>query len=98
MLDPSVARIVRFGVFELDLRSGELRKSGVRLNLPDQPAVYYIGCEASASPSIHRVDPLTGRDTRLGTLRDYVADFASVWRLMARPFCTREPAFPSVRS
>ncbi len=37
MLDPSVAHIVRFGVFELDLRSGELRKSGVRLNLPDQP-------------------------------------------------------------
>ena len=32
-----MARIVRFGVFELDLRSGELRKSGARLNLPDQP-------------------------------------------------------------
>lgn len=38
MLDPSVAHIVRFGVFELDLRTGELRKSGVRLNLPDQPS------------------------------------------------------------
>ncbi len=37
MLDPSVARIVRFGVFELDLRSGDLRKAGARLNLPDQP-------------------------------------------------------------
>ena len=37
MLDPSVAHIVRFGVFDLDLRSGELRKSGARLNLPDQP-------------------------------------------------------------
>ena len=32
--DPSV---VRFGVFELDLRSGELRKSGARLNLQQQP-------------------------------------------------------------
>jgi Tol biopolymer transport system component/DNA-binding winged helix-turn-helix (wHTH) protein len=30
-------RLVRFGVFELDLRSGELRKAGARLNLPDQP-------------------------------------------------------------
>jgi Tol biopolymer transport system component/DNA-binding winged helix-turn-helix (wHTH) protein len=30
-------RLVRFGVFELDLRSGELRKSGVRLNLQQQP-------------------------------------------------------------
>jgi len=38
LLDPSVAHIVRFGVFELDLRTGELRKSGVRLNLPDQPS------------------------------------------------------------
>src|SRR4029453_4075870 len=36
VLDPSVARVVRFSVFELDLRDGELRKSGVRLNLPDQ--------------------------------------------------------------
>jgi Tol biopolymer transport system component/DNA-binding winged helix-turn-helix (wHTH) protein len=30
-------RLVRFGVFELDLRSGELRKSGARLNLQHQP-------------------------------------------------------------
>src|SRR5688572_17145311 len=29
--------IVRFGVFDLDLRSGELRKSGVRVKLADQP-------------------------------------------------------------
>jgi Tol biopolymer transport system component/DNA-binding winged helix-turn-helix (wHTH) protein len=29
--------LVRFGVFELDLRSGELRKSGARLNLQQQP-------------------------------------------------------------
>ena len=32
-----VPRIVRFGVFEIDLRSGELRKSGARLNLQQQP-------------------------------------------------------------
>jgi DNA-binding winged helix-turn-helix (wHTH) protein len=32
-----VSRLVRFGVFEIDLRSGELRKSGVRLNLQQQP-------------------------------------------------------------
>ncbi len=29
--------LVRFGAFELDPRSGELRKAGVRINLPDQP-------------------------------------------------------------
>ncbi len=28
---------VRFGVFELDPNAGELRKAGVRINLPDQP-------------------------------------------------------------
>jgi Tol biopolymer transport system component/DNA-binding winged helix-turn-helix (wHTH) protein len=30
-------RLVRFGVFELDVRSGELRKSGSRVPLQDQP-------------------------------------------------------------
>src|SRR5215813_11153657 len=30
-------RIVRFGVFELDLSAGELRKSGVKLRLQEQP-------------------------------------------------------------
>lgn len=29
--------IVRFGVFELDMHSGELRRHGVRVNLPEQP-------------------------------------------------------------
>ncbi len=29
--------VFRFGVFELDARSGELRKSGVKLRLPGQP-------------------------------------------------------------
>jgi DNA-binding winged helix-turn-helix (wHTH) protein len=30
-------RVVRFGIFELDLSSGELRKSGTRVKLHDQP-------------------------------------------------------------
>lgn len=33
----SANSIVRFGVFELDLRAGELHKSGVLLHLPPQP-------------------------------------------------------------
>jgi TolB-like protein/DNA-binding winged helix-turn-helix (wHTH) protein/Tfp pilus assembly protein PilF len=33
----SQSNLVRFGVFELNLRTGELRKGGVRINLPDQP-------------------------------------------------------------
>jgi DNA-binding winged helix-turn-helix (wHTH) protein len=34
---PHNARVARFGVFELDLSAGELRKSGVKLRLQDQP-------------------------------------------------------------
>src|SRR6266566_3841155 len=30
-------RMVRFGIFELDLVAGELRKSGVRIRLQEQP-------------------------------------------------------------
>ena len=33
----SPTEVLRFGVFEVDLRSGELRKSGVRIKLQDQP-------------------------------------------------------------
>lgn len=33
----AAANVIRFGTFELDPRSGELRKSGLRLKLPDQP-------------------------------------------------------------
>ncbi len=33
----SLARIVRFGAFEVDLKAGELRKQGLRLKLPEQP-------------------------------------------------------------
>jgi DNA-binding winged helix-turn-helix (wHTH) protein len=33
---PSPTVLVRFGVFELDLRTGELRKAGARLRLPNQ--------------------------------------------------------------
>src|ERR1700757_2666907 len=31
------ARVIRFGVFEADLAASELRKSGVRIRLQDQP-------------------------------------------------------------
>jgi len=30
-------QVVRFGVYEVDLRAGELRKQGLRIRLPDQP-------------------------------------------------------------
>src|SRR5438105_2944693 len=34
---PTSNRIIRFGAFEADLRTGELRKHGVRIKLQDQP-------------------------------------------------------------
>src|SRR5262249_41706053 len=34
---PSCGSIVRFGLFELDLRAGELRKKGVKIKLQEQP-------------------------------------------------------------
>jgi len=36
-MNASLNPVVRFGPFELHPRTGELRKAGVRINLPDQP-------------------------------------------------------------
>src|SRR3954462_12821224 len=33
----STAQVLRFGVFEVDLRAGELRKKGVKIRLQEQP-------------------------------------------------------------
>ena len=37
MADTDQSRTVRFGLFEVDLRAGELRKNGVKIKLQDQP-------------------------------------------------------------
>jgi DNA-binding winged helix-turn-helix (wHTH) protein len=39
MLEQTSTRLtkIRFGVFEADLRAGELRKSGIRIKLQSQP-------------------------------------------------------------
>src|SRR5580693_2720998 len=39
---PSTLRWIRFGVFEVDLRSGELRKKGTRIRLQGQPYILLI--------------------------------------------------------
>lgn len=36
-LSPPASGLVRFGVFELNLRSGEMRRAGVRIGLQEQP-------------------------------------------------------------
>jgi DNA-binding winged helix-turn-helix (wHTH) protein len=33
----NLTRVVRFGMFEVDLRSGELRKNGLKIKLQEQP-------------------------------------------------------------
>src|ERR1700686_5916217 len=37
MAAPSISQSVRFDLFELDLRAGELRKGGIRIRLQEQP-------------------------------------------------------------
>ena len=37
MAMPASRRLVKFGVFELDLRTGELRKNGLKVRLAEQP-------------------------------------------------------------
>ena len=39
---PSSVRSVRFGVFEVDLRAGELKKKGIRIRLQGQPFLLLI--------------------------------------------------------
>ena len=39
---PSSVHLVRFGAFEIDLRTGELRKRGIRIKLQGQPFVLLI--------------------------------------------------------
>jgi TolB-like protein/DNA-binding winged helix-turn-helix (wHTH) protein/Flp pilus assembly protein TadD len=39
---PSSVRSIRFGVFEVDLRAGELRKKGIRIKLQGQPFLLLI--------------------------------------------------------
>jgi len=36
-IDPSRGGTVRFGVYELDVRGGELRRNGIRVKLQEQP-------------------------------------------------------------
>ena len=35
--ESKLPRIIRFGVFEVDVQSGELRRSGVKVKLQEQP-------------------------------------------------------------
>lgn len=71
MSAPSPSRpIYRFGVFEVDPRSGELRKNGVRLKIQDQPLQILLKL-------LERADQLVTREELRSTLwpADTFVDF-----------------------
>jgi len=81
--------VYRFGVFEVDLRAGELRKSGVKLKLQDQPyqvllklldhAGEIVSREDLRSTLWHKdtfVDFETGLNTAIKRLRESLGDSA----------------------
>jgi DNA-binding winged helix-turn-helix (wHTH) protein len=75
--------LARFGVFELDLRTGELRKAGVRIPLPQQAFVVLVAL-------IERPNQLVTREELRASLwpADTFVDFerglnAAIYRLRA---------------
>jgi TolB-like protein/DNA-binding winged helix-turn-helix (wHTH) protein/dihydrofolate reductase len=86
----SSVRSVRFGVFEVDLRSGELRKKGAKIRLQGQPFLLLITLlkqqgEVVAREELRRtlwpedtfVDFDHGLDTAVKKLREVLGDSAS---------------------
>src|ERR1700724_3484424 len=87
---PSSVRSVLFGVFEVDLRPGELRKRGIRIRLQGQPFLLLITLlkqqgEVVSREELRRTlwpeDTLIDFDHGLGTavkkLREVLGDSAS---------------------
>src|SRR5579863_6571685 len=87
---PPSVRSVRFGVFEVDLRSGELRKKGVRIRLQGQPYILLITLLKQQGELVTREelrsalwpeDTFVDFDHSLGTalnkLRDVLGDSAT---------------------
>jgi DNA-binding winged helix-turn-helix (wHTH) protein len=85
--------IARFGIFELDLRTGELRKAGVRMPLPQQAFVVLVTLiehpnelvtreelRASLWPSDTFVDFEHGVNAAVRRLREVLGDSATTPR------------------
>jgi len=94
---PSSVRSVRFGVFEVDLRSGEVRKKGVKVRLQGQPYLLLITLlrqqgEVVAREELRRTlwpeDTFVDFDHSLGTainkLREVLGDSAANPRFVVR--------------
>jgi DNA-binding winged helix-turn-helix (wHTH) protein/WD40 repeat protein len=85
----NLASVYRFGVFELDVRSGELRRSGIKLRLQDQPYQVLLKLLENAGQTVTReqlrstlwpadtfVDFETGLNTTIKRLRETLGDSA----------------------
>src|SRR6202040_334249 len=92
---PSYVRSIRFGVFEVDLRAGEITKKGVRIRLQGQPYLLLITLlkqrgEVVSREEVRRVlwpeDTFVDFDHSLGTavnkLREVLGDSAANPRLI----------------
>jgi len=84
------ARIVRFGIFEADLASGELRKNGVKIRLQEQPFQVMVALLERAGEMVSReelqqrlwpadtfVDFDHSLNTAVNKLREALSDSAS---------------------
>jgi cholera toxin transcriptional activator len=63
-------RCVRFGVFELNTVTGELRKHGIRVRLQEQP-LKLLMCLLEVPGEIRSREDLIGRIWPEGTFVDY---------------------------
>jgi DNA-binding winged helix-turn-helix (wHTH) protein len=90
MSSPPPDGIYRFGVYEVDLRSGELRNSGIRLRLPDQAFRVLVALLERPSEVVTRedmrlklwpdgtfVDFEHGLNTIINKLREILSDTAA---------------------
>src|SRR5215471_177154 len=95
MLEESANRVFRFGVFEADETSGELRKQGIRIKLHSQPFQVLIMLLEKPEMVVTRaemrqrlwgtqtfVDFDHGLNTAVNKIRDALGDSASVPRFV----------------
>lgn len=54
--NPTTCSVVRFGVFEVDLTSGELRRRGLKIHLPDQAFLVLASLLQNAGRMVTRDD------------------------------------------
>ncbi len=91
----SSALLARFGVFELDLRTGELRKTGVRISLSQQAFIVLVALierpnelvtreelRASLWPADTFVDFEHGLNAAIHRLREVLRDSAATPRFI----------------